>query len=83
MNLLSYVDCSKLCMVTKYFLQLNQKIGKEDITFTLSSSSRATEWRKIILMNLNQGFIKGIQERTMTSQLIKKFFGDCIFTRGK
>ena len=28
MNILSYVDFSKLCHVIKYFTELNQKFGK-------------------------------------------------------
>ena len=43
-NFLSYVDFSKICNVIKYFYSL-KKIGKEDITFPISSSSRAIEWQ--------------------------------------
>ena len=40
MNILSYVDFAKLCVVIKYFPQFNRKIGKEDMSFTLLSISR-------------------------------------------
>ena len=43
-NILSYVDFSKLCHVITYFTKLNKTFGQEDITFPLSSSSRAIEW---------------------------------------
>ena len=46
MNILSYVDLGKLCHVIKFFPELNQKFVEEGITFPLSSSSRATEFRK-------------------------------------
>ena len=67
MNILSYVDVAKLRHVIKHFPRLNQKIGKEDITYPLLSSSRAIEWGKHILINLNQVCLKLIQELTMTS----------------
>ena len=35
MNILSDVDFSKLCHAIKYFPQLNQNFGKEEITFPL------------------------------------------------
>ena len=35
------------CHVNKFFPELNKNIGKEEITFPLSSSSRAIDWRKI------------------------------------
>ena len=44
MNILSYVDFSKLFRVIKYFFQLNKKVWKEDIIFPFLSSSRAIEW---------------------------------------
>ena len=36
LNILSYVDYSKMCHVIKYFTELNQNFGQEDITFPLS-----------------------------------------------
>ena len=45
MNISSYVGFSKLCHVIKYFTELNQIFGQEDITFSLSSSSRAIGWK--------------------------------------
>ena len=50
--ILSYVDFSKICYVIKYFTELKQNIGKEDITFTLSSSSRAIEWQNKHIIEL-------------------------------
>ena len=44
-NILSCVDFSKICHVIKYFPELKQDIGIEDINFPLSYSSRAIEWR--------------------------------------
>ena len=35
-NILSRVDFSKLCHVTKYFPELNQKFEQEDITVPIS-----------------------------------------------
>ena len=35
MNILSYVDFARLCVVIKYFPELNQKIVKEGITFPI------------------------------------------------
>ena len=52
MNILSYVDFSKLCHVIKYFTELNQKNGQEEINFHLSSSSIAIEWRNKYLIEL-------------------------------
>ena len=49
MDILSYVDFEKMCMVIKYFPWLNQKIGEEDIILPISSSSRSTEWQKSYL----------------------------------
>ena len=46
MNILSYVDFSKLCNVMKVFTELNQNILKEGITFSFLSSSRDVEWKK-------------------------------------
>ena len=46
-NILRYIDFVKMCQVINYFTQLNPNFGKEDITFPLSLSSRAIEWRKI------------------------------------
>ena len=43
-HILSYVDFSKLFHLIKYFTELNQNVGQKDITFPLSSSSRAIEW---------------------------------------
>ena len=45
-NIIGYVDYSKFCHVIRSFPDLNQNIGKEDITFPLPSSSIAIEWRK-------------------------------------
>ena len=45
-NILSYVDFANMCQLVKYFPQLNPHFWKEDITFPLSSSSGAIEWRK-------------------------------------
>ena len=44
-NILSYFDSARLCQVIKYFPELNPIFGNEDITFPLSSSSRAIEWQ--------------------------------------
>ena len=51
-NVISYVDYSKICHVIRSFPDLNQTFGKEDITFPLSSISRAIEWRKNYLNGL-------------------------------
>ena len=40
----SYVDYSKIFYVIRSFPDLNQTFGKRDITFPLSSSSRAIKW---------------------------------------
>ena len=53
-NIISYVDFSKTCHVIKFFPCLKQKIGKEDITSTISSSSRDIEWRETQLSQLEQ-----------------------------
>ena len=50
-NILSYVGFSKLCYVIMCFHEYNQIFGQEEITFPLSSSSRAIGWRNKILMN--------------------------------
>ena len=42
-NIISYVYFSEFCHVIRCFPDLNQTFGKVDITFTLSSSSRAIE----------------------------------------
>ena len=44
-HILSYDDSSKLCHVITYFTELNQYFEQEDITFPLSPSSRAIEWK--------------------------------------
>ena len=46
-NILSYADFSKICNVIKSF-----PIGKQDITFLQSSSSRSIEWRNEHLIKL-------------------------------
>ena len=71
MNILSYVDSLKLCHVIKYFTELNQMFGQADMTFPLSSRSRAIEWQNKILLNYNHTWIKLIQACTMTSKPIK------------
>ena len=53
-NIIIYVDYSKICHVIRSFHDLNQKFGKEDINFPLSSSSRAIEWRKKNLNGLDK-----------------------------
>ena len=53
-NIISYVDYSKIFHVVRSFPDLNQKIGKEDITFTVYSSSIAIEWQKKYLNGLDQ-----------------------------
>ena len=83
MNMLSYVDFEKLRHVIKYFPESPQKFGKEDITFPLSSISRAIEWRKTFPINLNQVCLKLIQEHTMNSQLIKIFLSRLYFYKRK
>ena len=45
-NIISYVDFSKIYHMIKCFPDLKQALGKEDITFPLSSSSREIERRK-------------------------------------
>ena len=47
-NIISYVDFSIISHVIKCFTYSKKKLKKEDINFTLCSSSRAIEWRKII-----------------------------------
>ena len=42
-TILSYINFSKPCSVSTYFLELNQKVGQEDIIFPFSSSSRDIE----------------------------------------
>ena len=49
-NILSYVDFSKLCNIIKFFPESNQKFAKEVITFPILSSSISIEWKK----NLNE-----------------------------
>ena len=44
MNILSYVDFSKMCHVIKYFPASNQKFEQEEINSPLYSSSIAIEW---------------------------------------
>ena len=51
-NFLGYVDSSKLCHVIKYFPELNQKFGQIYVTFPLSSSSRAIDWKVKNLIEL-------------------------------
>ena len=51
-NILCYVDFSKICYVIKSFPESKQNIGKEDITFTLSSNSRAIEWQNEHILEL-------------------------------
>ena len=41
MNIFSYVAFSKMCHLIKYFTELNQNMLQEDITSTISSTSRA------------------------------------------
>ena len=53
MNISSHVYFAKLYHVIKYFSQLNQDFGKEDITLTLSSSSRAIE--RIVFYEFESG----------------------------
>ena len=65
-NILCYVDFAILCQVIKYFTQLNPNFGKEDITFPISSSPRAIEWKKYI-----NEFESGLPIITMTSLFIK------------
>ena len=43
-NILSYVDFSKIQNAIKSFPESKQDIGKEGITFSLSSSSVEIEW---------------------------------------
>ena len=45
MNILSYVDFSKLCHVVKYSTEWNKHSRQKYINFPLSSSSRDIEWR--------------------------------------
>ena len=52
MNILSYVDFSKLLHVIKYFPELNQKFGQEGITFLPYSSSIAIYWENKNLIEL-------------------------------
>ena len=51
-NILSYVDFSHRYYVLKSFPELKQDIVEEDITFPLSSISRAIEWRNEDLIKL-------------------------------
>ena len=51
-NILSYVDFSKICNVIKSFPGLSKNIGREDITFLLSSTSRTIEWRNEYIITL-------------------------------
>ena len=46
MNILDYINFSKLFHAIKYFPELNNFWGNEDITFPLSPSPRAIEWQK-------------------------------------
>ena len=48
-NIISYVDCSRICHVIKCFPDLKQTFGKEYFTFNPSSSSRSMERRKKII----------------------------------
>ena len=72
MNILSYVDFSKLCNVVKFPPELNKDYVKEGITFTPSSSPRSIKWIKEV-NELEPCVEKLTQERTMTSQLINLF----------
>ena len=53
-NIISYINFSKFCHVTKCVTDLKQTFGKEDITFPPSSSSKAIEFRKDNLSQLEQ-----------------------------
>ena len=53
-NIISYVYFSKIYHVISCFPGLNQTFGEEYITFPISSSSRAIEWRKNNLNKLDQ-----------------------------
>ena len=46
MTILGYVDFAKLCQVIKYFTQLNNVFGKEDITLPILSSSISFDRQK-------------------------------------
>ena len=47
-NIISYVDFLRIYQVIKFFPDLKQVFGKEDINFPISSSSGAIEWREKI-----------------------------------
>ena len=79
MNILSYVDLKKLWNFIKYFPELNQIFVRKRIFFPLLSSSRAIKWRKKYLNELESFVGKLIQERNMTSKLIKFISGETRF----
>ena len=82
-NLFCCVDFSSLYQVIKYFPQLNPNFGKEDITFPLSSSSRAIEWRNKHLNEFESG-VYNIDTRTYHDFTIYlKNCGNRIYTIGK
>ena len=61
MNILSYVDFSKLCHAIKYFTELNQKFGQEDITFLDPQVQSPLNVKINIIFNYNNMWIKLIQ----------------------
>ena len=82
-TILIFVDFAKLCQFINHYLQLNSNFGKEDITFPLSSSSRAIEWRNKHLNEFESG-VYNIDTRTYHDFTIYlKNCGNRIYTIGK
>ena len=79
MDFLRYVGFARVCNVIKEFPELNHNFVKESITFTLLYSSISNKWRNIYLDKLQTCVEKLIQERTMTSQLIKDISVETVF----
>ena len=73
-GILSHVYFSNICNLIKSFLALKQNIGKGDITFLLSSSSRAIEWRNEYLIKLKSYVDQIDTSRYIDFKINKKIF---------
>ena len=72
---------AKLCHVIRFFLELNQNVGKIKITFPLLSSSRAIGWQKTYSHEL-ESCLDRIYKTTYHDFTIYKIYfkADSIFT---
>ena len=76
-----YVGFSRLCYVIKLFPELNIYFLTNGITFPLSYSEWAIEWRQYIIPGLNKYVQKLIQIDMMTTKLLIFFSVDYSFKR--